>query len=314
MTPRIAIIGAGGVGGLLAAMLARAGQDVRLLVRGAALDAIRARGVRLHEPSGDADIAVARASDAVAELGTAGLVIVTVKTWQLAALGPALRPLLEPDTIVVPTQNGIEASEILGRALGDEHVIGGVAHMISRAEGPGEIRWIGMQPTLKIGARSPGQRAGVAAAAETLRSGGIVVDVIDDIAQARWAKFMFISAYAAVGAVERAPVGELRARPAARQRLADAMHEAAALAAARGVALPANVVDDALRRIDALPAAATASMHRNIVAGQPSELHELIGAVVRLGRDAGVPTPVSAALYAELVPLEDAARAHRRGD
>lgn len=311
MSQRIAIIGAGGVGGLLAAMLARAGHDVRLLARGAALEAIRARGVRLHEPSGDADIPVARASDAIADLGTVDLVVVTTKTWQLAELGPALRPLLEPHTLVVPTQNGVEASELLGRALGDERVIGGVAHMISRAEAPGEVRWIGMQPTLKLGARSPDQRAAVLAAAETLRSGGIAVDVTNHIAQVRWGKLLFISAYAAVGAVTRLPADELRTRPDARARLAGAMHEAAAVAAARGVPLPAGTVDDALRRIDDLPATATASMHRDLVAGRPSELHELIGAVVRLGRDAGVPTPVSDALYAELLPLEAAARARR---
>ncbi|HEY0195126.1 MAG TPA: 2-dehydropantoate 2-reductase [Kofleriaceae bacterium] len=309
MSQRIAIIGAGGVGGLLAAMLARAGQDVRLLARGAALTAIRAHGVRLHEPEGSSVVPLAKVTDEPAELGVADLVLVAIKTWQLAELGPRLQPVVGDQTLVIPTQNGVEASEILGRALGDERVAGGVAHMISRTDGPGEVRWFGPQPTLRIGARSSGQRDGIAAAAETLRSGKIHVVVADDIEQERWIKFLSISAYAAVGAIARVPVGELRSRPEARARLEATMRETAALAAARGVTLPADVVEDAMRRLDALPASATASMHRNIVAGQPSELHELIGAVVRLGRESGVPTPVSAALYAELAPLEAAARA-----
>ena len=113
---------------------------------------------------------------------------------------------------------------------------------------------------------------------------------------------------AKLGAVERTPLDILRRTPASRARLEAAMREIAALAAARGVDLPADVVDEALRRIDALPGDARASMHRDLVEGRPSELHELIGAVVRLGRELHVPTPVSAELYAALAPLEAKAR------
>jgi 2-dehydropantoate 2-reductase len=304
----VAVIGAGGVGGLLAGMLGRAGIDVRMLARGAARDAIRAHGVRMHGLDGDHAVALTRVDDDPAALGVVDLVLVTVKTWQLAHLGPQLAPLVGPRTLVVPMQNGVEASEILGRALGDAHVVGGVAHMISWAERPGEIRWMGMQPALKLGPRSPDQRADLEACAETLRAGSIDVEVTPDIERVRWAKFLFISPYAAVGAVERTPLATLRRAPAARARLETAMREIAALAAARGVELPADVVDEAMRRVDALPGDARASMHRDVVEGRPSELHELIGAVVRLGRELGVATPVSAELYAQLAPLEAKAR------
>lgn len=305
----VAVIGAGGVGGLLAGLLGRAGVDVRMLARGAALDAIKRRGVHLHGLDGDHTVMLERVADDPAALGTVDCVLVTVKTWQLADMGPRLAPLVGPRTLVVPMQNGVEASEILGRALGDDHVVGGVAHMISWAERPGEIRWMGMRPALKIGARRPGQTDDLEACAETLRTGGIDVEVPADIERVRWAKFLFISPYAAVGAVERTPLGILRREPASRARLEAAMREVAALAAARGVALPADTVDEAMRRVDALPGDARASMHRDLVEGRPSELHELIGAVVRLGREMHVPTPVSAELYAALVPLEDKARA-----
>src|SRR5581483_7565633 len=195
---------------------------------------------------------------------------VTVKTWQLAEVGPRLAPLIGPRTLVVPMQNGVEASELLGRALGDDHVIGGVAHMISWAERPGEIRWMGMRPALKIGTRSPGQVADVEACAAVLRTGGIDVEVRADIERVRWAKFLFISPYAALGAVARTPLDVLRREPAARARLEAAMREVAALAAARGVDLPADTVDDALRRIDALPGDARASMNRDLTEGRPS--------------------------------------------
>jgi 2-dehydropantoate 2-reductase len=310
-TQSIAVVGAGGVGGLLAGMLASAGNDVRMLARGAALAAIRDQGIRLRGPGVELAVPLTRVADDAAALGVADIVIVTVKTWQLAELGPRLAPLVGDHTIVIPTQNGVEASELLGRALGDDRVIGGVALMICWAERPGEIRWIGMQPSLKIGARSPGQRAQVEACAQTLQTGGINVLVTDQIEQARWTKLLFIAAYASVGAALRAPAGVVRKDPAARVRLEATMQEGAAVAAARGVALPPDAVAKAMQRIDSLPEDATASMHRDLLEGRPSELHELIGAVVRLGREAHVPTPVSAALYAQLEPLEHKARAAR---
>ncbi|HET7502375.1 MAG TPA: ketopantoate reductase family protein [Kofleriaceae bacterium] len=305
----ITVVGAGGVGGLLAARLARAGNDVRLLTRGAALTAIRERGVAIHGPDGDHLVPVARVSEDAAALGPADIVLVTVKTWQLAELGPRLVPLIGSRTLVVPMQNGVEASEVLGSALGAEHVLGGVCRVISWIERPGVIRWMGAGPSLTIGARRAGQAEAVEACARTVRTGGIEVVVVDDIDRARWMKFLFIAPYAAVGAVERVPLGPLRSAPDTRARLEAVMREIAAIAGAQGVELPPDIVATTFARIDALPEDATASMHRDIVAGRPSELHELIGAVVRLGRQAGVATPVSADLYARLEPLERQARA-----
>lgn len=307
--PRVAVVGAGGVGGLLAAMLARAGHDVRVLARGAALEAITRRGVVVRGPGGEHTVAVAQVADAAAALGPVDLVLVTVKTWQLAELGPRLAPLIGPRTLVIPLQNGVEASEVLGAALGDDHVLGAVCRVISWIERPGEVRWMGLPLALTIGARRPTQGDAIEACAATLRSAGIEVIVSDAIDRARWLKFLFIAAYSAVGAVARVPLGTLRADPAARARLDAVMHEVVAIAGARGVALPPETVALTMQRLDSLPADATASMHRDIVAGRPSELHELIGAVVRLGRETGVATPVSAALYAELEPLERLARA-----
>jgi 2-dehydropantoate 2-reductase len=304
----IAVVGAGGVGGLFGARLARGGHDVRMLARGAALEAIRARGLRTQGPDGDHTVPIARASDDASALGAADLVLVTVKTWQLAELGPRLGPLVTDHTLVVPLQNGVEASELLARALGEDHVIGAVCRMLGWVERPAEIRWIGGPPSLIIGPRGPGQVDRVEACAAALRAGGIAVTVTQAIEQARWQKFLFIVPYAAVGAVEGAPLGVLRQAPRYRARLEAAMHEVAALAAARGVQLSPDVVADAMHRIDELPDDATASMHRDIADGRPSELHELIGAVVRLGRQAGIETPVSDELYAQLEPLERRAR------
>lgn len=307
----IAIVGAGGVGVLLGAMLARGGQDVRLLARGGALEAIREHGLRTHGADGDHAVPIARVSDDAAELGTADIVLVTVKTWQLAELAPRLAPLIGDRTLVVPMQNGVEASEVLARSLGEDRVIGGVARLISWQERPGEVRWIGRWPSLTIGGLRPGQADAVEACAAALRAGAIEVLVTDAIERARWLKLLFIAPLGAVGAVERAPVGVFRTQPRARAFLDATMHEIAAVATARGVDVTEEDIAAAMERIDELPESSTSSMHRDIVDGKPSELHELIGAVVRLGRQAQVATPASAELYAELEPLERRARGPR---
>ena len=306
--PAIAVVGAGSVGGLVAALLARGGNDVRVLARGATLAAILERGLRICGPGDDDTVPIRRAADEASALGAADIVIVAVKTWQLAELAPRLAPLLGPQTLVVPMQNGVEAADTLARALGEGHVIGGVCRVIAWVERPGEIHWMGAPLSLTIGARLAGQRAAVDGCAATLRSGGIEVVVAHDIARAVWLKLMFLAPFGAVGAIERTPIGGLRQRPELRARIESAMHEIAALAAARSVALPADSVAAAMHRLDELPEDATTSMHRDIVAGRPSELDELIGAVVRLGREAQIATPVSAELYARLEPLERRAR------
>jgi 2-dehydropantoate 2-reductase len=306
--PAIAVVGAGGVGGLLAAMLARGGNDVRILARGAALTAILERGLRISGPGDEDTVPIRRAADDAGALGPADIVIVAVKTWQLAELGPRLAPLVGERTLVVPMQNGVEAADILARALGDDHVLGGVCRVIAWAERPGEIHWIGPSPSLTIGARTPGQQAVVDGCAAVLRTEGIEVVVAHDIARAVWLKLLFLAPFGAVGAVERAPIGRLRHDASARDRLEGAMREIAALATARGVRMPPDAVAVAMSRLDELPDDATTSMHRDIIAGRPSELDELIGAVVRLGRDAQIATPVSAELYAQLEALERRAR------
>jgi 2-dehydropantoate 2-reductase len=306
---RIAVIGAGGVGGLLAAMLARAGNHVTLLTRGAALAAIGEHGIRVHGLDGDYIARPARVSDDAAALGPADIVLVTVKTWQLAEIGPQLAPLCTDRTLVVPMQNGVEASETLARSLSDERVIGAVCRMFSWVERPGEIRWAGIEPSLTIGARLPGQRAAIEPCAAALRTGGIEVLVTDDIARARWLKFLFIAPYSAVGATERVPLGALRKNPRAMARLDAVIHEVVAVGTARGVRLPPDAFAITRHRLETLPDETTTSMQRDLVDGRPSELHELIGAVVRLGREAGIATPVAAELHAELEPHEQRARA-----
>ena len=121
---RIAVVGAGGVGGYFGGRLALAGQDVTFVARGAHLAAMRADGLRVDSISGDFLVKPVMATDDLTSVGPVDVVIVGVKTWQLAEVAKTLQPLLHEDTAVLPLLNGIEATDVLSDALGAQHVLG----------------------------------------------------------------------------------------------------------------------------------------------------------------------------------------------
>jgi 2-dehydropantoate 2-reductase len=309
---RIAIVGAGGVGGLLGGLLARAGEEVLVMARGASLAAIRARGLRVDSPLGRFTAPVAAVAEDPAALGPADAVLVSVKAWQVAQLAPRLAPLVAAGGVAVPMQNGVEAAGRLAAALGEERVAGGLVAVLSWVDGPGAVKHIGAPPRVKLGER--GARAGrpsarLDALAAALRAAGAECEVVDDVERAAWEKFLLIEPWGTVSAAARAPIGVVRSVPESRTLLVGAMEELARLARARGVALASDAVAKTLALIDAVPFDATASMQRDLGAGRPSELSDQPGAVLRLAREAGVPVPIHAVLHAALVPQERAARA-----
>lgn len=308
---RIAIAGAGGVGGLIGGLLARAGTEVVVVARGAHAEAIRVRGLTVDSPLGRFTAHVAGVSDDPATLGEADAVLVAVKAWQVAELAPLLPPLVARGGVAVPLENGVEAAARLEAELGPDRVAGGIVTVLSWIQAPGAIRHVGGPPRVTIGER--GARAGtrserLEALAAVLRAARVEVTVAEDIERATWEKFLFIEPWGAVASAARAPAGVVRGVAETRDVLARAMEEVASLARARGVSLGADAVQSALARIDAVPFEATASMQRDLGAGRPSELDDQTGAVVRLAREAGVPVPVHAVLFGALTPQEQAAR------
>lgn len=305
---RIAVAGAGGVGGLLAGLLSRAGHEIVLVARGAHADAIRKDGLRISSPIGNFVARMAAVSEDAASLGPAEAVLVGVKAWQVAELAPRLSPLLARGGIAVPFQNGVEAAGRLAAALGDARVAGGLVSVFTWIEAPGAVKHLGGPPKVKMGPRAEGQSAPLEALARALRDAGAEVEIVEDVERASWEKFLLIEPWGAVAAAARAPVGVVRSVPETRALLVRAQEELAAVGRARGVALPADAAAKALAMIDGVPAEATSSMQRDLGAGRPSELEDQVGAVVRLAREAGVPVPIHETIYAALAPQERAAR------
>jgi 2-dehydropantoate 2-reductase len=305
---RIAVMGTGGVGGYFGARLAAAGHDVAFIARGAHLAAIRERGLRVESVKGDVDVAPARATDRPEDVGPVDWVICAVKAWQVPEAARSIRPLVGRSTSVLPLQNGVEAAGQLAEVLGADRVVGGAAWIAASIVAPGVVRHAGIEPRVAVGEPGGPPSARVHAIRDAFLEAGVEAEAVADVRAVIWTKFLFISAVSGVGGVTRAPAGETRAVAETRALLVSAMAETAAVGRAHGVALAADVVEKTMAFVDAMPAATTASMQRDVVAGRPSELEAQSGAIVRLGRAVGVPTPTHAFLYAALLPQERRAR------
>lgn len=307
---RIAVVGAGGVGGYFGGKLAAAGIDTTFLVRGRTLEAIRERGLVVESVGGDFSIPQARATDDPAEIGPVDFVLLAVKAWQVEEVLPSLTPLLHDTTAVVPLENGIEAAEQVGRILGARHAVGGLCVIISFIVEPGHVRQStgGGEPAVTFGELDDRPSERLEQLRDAFTKAGVKADIPADIQRAIWQKFVFIAPLSAIGALTRVPTGEWRNVVQTRDLAVQAIREVVAVALARGVALPDDLVDKTLGRYDGLPHGSTSSMQRDVMDGRPSELEAQVGAVVRLGTAHGIGTPVFDFLYAALLPQERIAR------
>ena len=306
---RIAIFGAGAIGGYFGGRLAQAGEDVVFIARGEHCQVMRTRGLRVDSIKGDFVLPSVYATDDPAQVGFVDVIFVCVKAWQMAEAMQAMRPMISPQTFVVPLENGVEAPSQLAAELGKEHVLGGLCEIIAFIVEPGNICHVGADPFIRFGELDNRLSERVERLYQAFdRASGLTAEIPPDIHVAMWQKFLFIAAFSGVGAVTRAPIGVLRSQSGTRQMLEQAICEIYNVAKARDIALSKNVIGNTMEFLDSLPPDATASMQRDIMNGRPSELEIQNGAVVRLGQEIGVETPVNNFIYHSLLPMEMSAR------
>jgi 2-dehydropantoate 2-reductase len=302
MVMRIAIMGAGGVGGFFGAKLALAGSDVTFIARGRHLDAIRANGLRVESSTGAMHVAKARASDNGADVSPVDVVMLCVKLWDVESAAQQIAPLLADRGVVIPFQNGLDSPGILHRVVGPERVLGGVAYIAATIREPGVIAHTGTMAKLRVGAFPDGSTERANQFVATCRDANIDVELSPDIRRALWEKFCFLAAFAGCTCAARQPIGVVRADPDLRATFEGAVQEAWSVARTQGVALADNYVKGALTAIDMLPAEMKASMLHDLEAGRRLEAPWLSGAVVRMAAQAGTGAPISRALYAAVKP------------
>jgi 2-dehydropantoate 2-reductase len=301
--PRIVVIGAGGVGGYYGGALARAGHPVALLARGVHLEAIRARGLEVRTPDGNFTVAV-EASDDVSALGPADLAIVAVKTYSLGEILPAARLLAEKGAAVLPFLNGVEAAErLIAGGVPKETLLGGLTQISVARVDPGVVERKSPFQKIAVGELAGGPSARAEGIAQAFRDAGAEARVSEDITADLWRKFAFIAPMAAACGLARTPIGPVRDAPYGNLLLARLVREVLAVARARGVALADDEEAKILAFVDGLGGGMKPSFLLDLEAGGPNELDDLSGAVSRLGREAGVETPVHDTAVAALAAV-----------
>jgi 2-dehydropantoate 2-reductase len=299
---RIAVVGAGGVGGGFGAALATAGADVIFIARGAHLAAMKSQGLKVQGGRGETHLVPTRATDDPAGIGKVDIVLFCVKLWDVESAGEHIRPLIGPDTAVIPLQNGIDAAERLIPILGSNAVMGGVAQISASIVGPGLIQQVGTFMRMIFG-EFDGKRhkRGEDFLALCLKA-GFDATLSEQILTELWMKFILLATNAGITAATRQPIGKLRDDDDIRPIMIAAFREVFDVGRAKGVVLPADAVEKILDFIGHAPPTMKASMALDLERGNRLELPWLGGKVVQLGRQLGVPTPTHSMMYAMLKP------------
>ena len=304
---RVAIVGSGGVGGYFGGRLAAAGAEVFFVARGAHLDALRTNGLVIESPKGNLHLPRVEATDDPRTIGPVDIVFFTVKLYDSAAAAEMLPPLLERDTAVISFQNGVDNVKILAEAVGRSHVAGGTAYVAAVVPQPGHIRHTAMDHLI-FGELDGSRTARLERLMDACRPAGFQATLSEHINVDIWTKFVRLSVFSGMTAVTRCPIGVLRDDPDLAALWQAAVLEAIAVARAKGIHLPAGTLDDTMSAVQTIPAATKSSLLEDLERGRPLELPWLSGAVVRIGREAGVETPIHRFIATVLKPQVNGSR------
>jgi 2-dehydropantoate 2-reductase len=301
---KIAAMGAGGVGGYFGARLQQAGHDVTFFARGRHLEAIRTNGLKVESPHGNACLKV-RVLEDPREANVVDVVLFAVKLWDTETAAERLRPVVGPETAIIPFQNGVESIARLRKVFPEKAVLGGSAYIATRVKSPGVIEHTGEMSRLQFGPVLPSQKDKAVAFLAACREAKINAEIPEDIVRANWEKFVFLVAVSSATAVARAPLGVVRSDPDLRWLFEQTMRETWHLGRARGVALADDFVEARMKFADGLHAGMKASLAHDLENGGRLEAPWLCGAVARMSEDAGLDAPVNRAVYAALKPYID---------
>ena len=300
---RIAILGSGAVGGYYGARLARAGQDVTFIARGAHLAAIREKGLAIKSPVLGDFVARGRAEEDTSRVGPVDLVIVAVKAYDNPTALPMLSPLLGDDTVVLPLQNGVDSVGQVAAVAGDARTLGGTTYVATALEAPGLIVQTGDHRRIVFG-EAFGQLPRVTERVNRIHEAFAAADIqsfaVGDGRVPIWEKFIFLVSLAAFTGAARLPIGPVWGDPFTKAQFLAGCREIEAVARAEGVPVSDDVVDRVIPYIDNMPGSMRSSLLIDLQQGKRIEVEALQGTVVRRGAARGVPTPIISTLYSVL--------------
>lgn len=299
---KIAIMGAGGVGGYFGGLIARAGMDVIFIARGPHKEAINRDGLTVESGLKGQFNVSAKATDDTVSLGHVDLVIFTVKMYHNSEAIETVRPMVGPDTIVLTLQNGIDNGDQLSTAFGKEKVMVGMAVVQARIEKPGVVAQLGHLGSVTFGEIEGGITSRGQQLRELFAQADWSVELTDNAMRALWRKFIYLTGSAGVNAVTQITYGEMRTLPETRALIINAWREIVDVARAKGADIGDDIIPWCETSLDSFAADGMTSLGNDFRAGRSVELEGLTGTVVRMGAEVGVPTPIHSTIYALLKP------------
>jgi 2-dehydropantoate 2-reductase len=246
-----------------------------------------------------------QATDDPNEVGPVDLVLFCVKTYDTDAAAASVRPLIQPETMLLSLQNGVDNEERIARLLGHPSGMGAVAYVVSAIKAPGLVAQTAGPGKIVLGELGGGESARTERLRDALQRAGIAAEVHPDIRAVLWQKFLFICAFSGVTALTRLPIGTVLADPATRALFRGTSEEVEAIARAIGIGLPDDCVEQALATASAVEPWGRGSLYGDLAGGRRLELEGLNGEVVRRGGELGIETPLNFAIYAALRPYVD---------
>lgn len=304
----IVIYGTGGVGGYFGARLAQSGNNVTFIARGKHLEAIQKKGLQLKSIKGDYLVHPANATSTISKVKNIDLILISVKTWQLAEVAKEIKQVLNEKTFVIPLLNGVENSSVLCSVIDKKHVLGGLCKVISFIEDYGIINHMSYEPTIVFGELTNEKTERALQLEKVFKDSGISTKLASDIEKEIWTKFLFITTISGIGALTRATIGEMIASEEIKKIMYQTAEEIFAVAKAKGINLSDDIIAKQFEIIESLPFETTASLQRDIMDGKPSELEAQNGTIVKMGKELGIPTPVNDFIYSCLVLQENKVR------
>lgn len=304
----IVIYGTGGVGGYFGARLAQAGNKVTFIARGKHLEVIQKKGLYLKSYKGDFLVYPAIATDDISAVKNIDLILICVKTWQLAEVARNIKPVLTENTVVLSLLNGVENEMVLCSQIGSKHVLGGLCKVVSKVEDYGVIHHATYEPTIVFGELNNTISKRALQIEKIFLEAKITTKLTDTIQREIWTKFLFITTISGMGALTRATIGEMMASEQIKNWLYQTANEIIAIASANGIKLPNDIVEKQFKIIKAQPYNTTTSLQRDVMAGKPSELEAQNGTIVKMGKDLGIETPINNFVYHALLPQEKKTR------
>ena len=299
---KIAVFGSGGVGGYFGGRLAASGEDVTFLARGAHLNAMQHDGLHIESPLGAVHLPKVQATDRPQAIGPVDVVLFTVKLYDVDASAAQLGPLIGPNTVVITLQNGVDAMDMVAKHIGDAHVAGGAAYIVAVIDRPGHIRHTTAQQLI-FGERDGRRSDRLVAFEQAGIRAGFKATASEDVDAALWTKFVRLATWSGMTTVMRSPMGVVRDNPATFELMMAATNEVIAVGRARGVNLPADLIDTTIELLKTFPPTSKSSMLEDIERGRRLELPWLSGAVVRIGKEVGLPTPIHQFITTILTPF-----------